>query len=68
MRFPVRFLLISMTLAGLATIAGCSQRLDPDEYGEVITEVPEHLNKPFPMPELEPRPSDSGESDEEAVE
>jgi hypothetical protein len=36
-----------------AATPGCSRRLDPQEYGEVITEVPQDLGKPFPLPELE---------------
>lgn len=40
-------------LAAPAGLSGCSKPPDPEQYGEIITTVPPHLNKPFPMPELE---------------
>jgi hypothetical protein len=36
-------------------ISGCGQpSLDSPEYGEIIEEVPPELNRPYPLPELEP--------------
>ena len=44
------FLLFSGTL-----FAGCNPALDPKEYGEVVTELPqvEGVGKPYPLPKLE---------------
>ncbi len=43
-----------LVLAALAAVLlpGCTPSLPPEEYGEVITEIPPELNRPFPMPEL----------------
>jgi hypothetical protein len=51
----------SLTLAILLSapaMAGCEKSLDSPEYGERIYEIPPELDKPFPLPELNP-PSDS---------
>ena len=45
-------LAVAVVVAAGALI-GCRRPPDPEEYGEIITEVPERLNKPFPLPELE---------------
>jgi hypothetical protein len=37
----------------LGVVVGCSKPLDPEEYGEIIKEVPPDLNKPYPLPQLE---------------
>ena len=36
-------------------LAGCNPALDPNDYGEVVTELPqiEGADKPFPLPQLE---------------
>jgi len=44
--------------------AGCERPLDPQQYGEVITEVPERLNKPFEIPQLEKPEKQSAEAPE----
>jgi hypothetical protein len=46
-------LCLSALCASCCAVAGCSGRPDPAEYGEVVTEVPAGLNRPFPLPELE---------------
>ena len=43
-------------LAASGTLIGCRKPPDPQEYGEIITAVPDRLNKPFPLPELEKPP------------
>ena len=49
-----RLTAISLLAALCLGICGCGERsLDSPEYGEIIHEVPAHLNKPYPLPELE---------------
>jgi hypothetical protein len=47
-----RLLGVAILLFG-GTLSGCMDRLDPAEYGEIITEVPKDLDKPIRLPELE---------------
>jgi hypothetical protein len=49
-------LALAAILVGGATV-GCETRLDPGEYGEIITKVPSDLNRPFPLPELDEHPA-----------
>lgn len=43
-----------LTIA-LLVAPGCGEpSLDSPEYGEIIPEVPAHLDQPYPLPELEP--------------
>jgi hypothetical protein len=51
-RKACRLLAVVAPLA-LGALSGCEKRPDPKEYGEIITEVPERLNRPFPLPQLE---------------
>jgi hypothetical protein len=53
----------SLVLACLF-LAGCAPSLDPEEYGQVIYKLPqvEGADQPYPLPELEPPASKSGES------
>ncbi len=51
-RKPSRMLALAVMVAA-AALVGCRRPPDPAEYGEIITEVPERLSKPFPLPELE---------------
>ena len=43
-----------------AALTGCNPRLDPQEYGEVVTVIPpvEGAEKPYPLPKLEEPPKD----------
>jgi hypothetical protein len=57
------------TLLAMATLAslvgGCAPKLDPQEYGQVLTVIP-HVKgseRPFPLPELD-KP-DENKPDEE---
>lgn len=51
LRLPAAVLL---AVALLGTF-GCGEpSLDSPEYGEIIHQVPPHLDKPFPLPELQP--------------
>ena len=45
---------------GLAT-SGCQPKLDPQEYGEVVTELPyvPGTEKPYRLPELEQSPDET---------
>jgi|GEM_PF-3010702 len=44
--------LLAVALLG---VSGCSEpSLESPEYGEIIRRVPPHLDKPYPLPELEP--------------
>lgn len=54
-RNPCRTLAVAALAAG-GVLAGCHKPPDPDKYGEIITTVPEELNKPFPLPELDDPP------------
>lgn len=45
----------------LGVVVGCSEGLDPQEYGEIIKAVPPDLDKPYPLPELE-LPKDPAEN------
>jgi hypothetical protein len=36
------------------TLLGCEKSLDSPEYGELIHSVPTDLNRPYPLPELDP--------------
>ena len=49
------------------TTCGCQPKLDPDKYGEVITELPHvpGIEKPYPLPEFEESP-DNAKGDEPA--
>ena len=51
-----------LTLVGLAFL-GCKPRLDPQEYGEVVTELPyvPGVEKPYPLP----GPDESSEKPED---
>lgn len=48
------FALAGICLPAVGTL-GCAPKLDPQEYGEVITELPyvPGVEKPYPLPELE---------------
>jgi len=48
----------------LVLVAGCAPELDPQQYGQVIYEVPrvEGADKPYPLPQLE-TPAKKPESD-----
>jgi hypothetical protein len=66
-----RPLLALAMLLFAGTIGGCQRQPDPEEYGEIITEVPRDLDKPFPLPELDAKPADgppSGVSEKPAEE
>jgi hypothetical protein len=43
-----------------ATLAGCEPRLDPEQYGKVVYELPkvEGANLPYPLPQLEDLPQE----------
>jgi hypothetical protein len=47
-----------MLSAGLAFVSGCRPQLDPETYGEVITQLPkvEGADKPYVLPDLEDTP------------
>jgi hypothetical protein len=42
------------TLLCAMTLLGCEKPLDSPEYGELIYSVPPDLNRPYPLPELDP--------------
>jgi hypothetical protein len=42
----------------VALLSSCEKPLDSPEFGELINEVPLELNRPFPLPELDPPTSD----------
>lgn len=48
------FALAVVSLLAVGTL-GCQPALDPQEYGEVITELPyvPGVEKPYPLPEVE---------------
>jgi hypothetical protein len=46
------------------SLVGCQSRLDPDEFGEIITEVPKELNQPFPLSELDQHAAEPHEHSE----
>jgi hypothetical protein len=45
-------MLAALLIAGGALL-GCESGPDPKEFGEIITEVPRELDKPFPLPQLD---------------
>jgi hypothetical protein len=46
--------LLALAALGLWGVPlGCQKSPDPEEFGEIITEVPKHLDRPFPLPQLE---------------
>ncbi len=55
--------IVSMGLL-LALALGCSGRLDPEKYGEVVTELPhvKGVERPYPLPELKQEPEKEAEA------
>jgi hypothetical protein len=41
-----------------SALVGCEKSLDSPEFGELINQVPQDLNRPFPLPELDPPTSE----------
>lgn len=56
---PAALLLFSGTL-----LTGCNPGLDPEKYGEIVTDLPpvEGVEKPYPLPKLE-EPQKADEQD-----
>lgn len=52
--FTPKMLLPLAALLFAATLFGCEKSLDSPEYGELIHNVPPNLNRPYPLPELDP--------------
>lgn len=50
-----RAAIVGILLLALVPLAGCEQKLDPRQYGQIITALPEikGADKPFPLPQLE---------------
>lgn len=52
---PSRQRASALGAALLLSVSGCGEpSLNSPEYGEIIHRVPPHLDKPYPLPELEP--------------
>jgi hypothetical protein len=51
--FTPKSLLPLAALLFAAAFIGCQESLDSPEYGELIHGVPQNLNRPYPLPELE---------------
>jgi hypothetical protein len=52
--FTPKSTLLLATLLCAMTLLGCEKPLDSPEYGELIHSVPPDLNRPYPLPELDP--------------
>jgi hypothetical protein len=52
--FTPKLTLPLATLLCAMTLLGCEKSLDSPEYGELINRVPQDLNRPYPLPELDP--------------
>jgi hypothetical protein len=48
-----RHTLAVAALVAVGALSGCQKPPDAEQFGEIITEIPERLDKPFPLPEIE---------------
>jgi hypothetical protein len=52
-------------LVALVLVGGCAPSLDPQEYGQVIHEIPkvEGADEPYPLPQLEEPPAEKKDAE-----